>query len=189
MLRKASRLYIIHLLNERGSPIQVHNSSRCFNGNCHQILNILWINFATDYSEIDVYPFLFFFHFHGRMSSFGVELNRLLERSVRESKAVDTESLCIVVGVKVSIGPCVWIGSSHLSNRKTVTAGCGCNIKVIMIDPNPLTSFNKYLRGYIPSCSDSQDHFSNSVISTLKYLQLFQFQIYFSYFNTRLIQN
>ncbi|PIK38244.1 hypothetical protein BSL78_24921 [Apostichopus japonicus] len=37
----------------------------------------------------------------GRMSSFGVELNRLLERSVRESKAVDTESLCIVVGVKV----------------------------------------------------------------------------------------
>lgn len=37
----------------------------------------------------------------GRMSSFGVELNRLLERSVRESKAVDTESLCIVVGEKV----------------------------------------------------------------------------------------
>ncbi|KAJ8028494.1 Exosome complex component RRP45 [Holothuria leucospilota] len=37
----------------------------------------------------------------GRMSSYGVELNRLLERSVRESKAVDTESLCIVVGEKV----------------------------------------------------------------------------------------
>lgn len=35
------------------------------------------------------------------MSEYGVELNRLLERCIKESRCVDTESLCIVSGEKV----------------------------------------------------------------------------------------
>ncbi|XP_061165379.1 exosome complex component RRP45-like [Saccostrea echinata] len=37
----------------------------------------------------------------GRMSELGVEINRLLERCLRESRCVDTESLCIISGEKV----------------------------------------------------------------------------------------
>ncbi|KAL3880439.1 hypothetical protein ACJMK2_032676 [Sinanodonta woodiana] len=37
----------------------------------------------------------------GRLSDFGVELNRLLERCLKESRCVDTESLCIATGEKV----------------------------------------------------------------------------------------
>ena len=37
----------------------------------------------------------------GRMSDFGVEINRLLERCLKESRCLDTESLCIVSGEKV----------------------------------------------------------------------------------------
>ncbi|XP_067662910.1 exosome complex component RRP45-like [Haliotis asinina] len=37
----------------------------------------------------------------GRPSEFGVELTRLLERCLKESRCVDTESLCIVAGEKV----------------------------------------------------------------------------------------
>ncbi|XP_048772793.2 exosome complex component RRP45-like [Ostrea edulis] len=37
----------------------------------------------------------------GRMSDLGVEINRLLERCLRESRCVDTESLCIISGEKV----------------------------------------------------------------------------------------
>ncbi|XP_064608448.1 exosome complex component RRP45-like isoform X2 [Liolophura sinensis] len=37
----------------------------------------------------------------GRLSDFGVELNRLLERCLKESRCIDTESLCIVAGEKV----------------------------------------------------------------------------------------
>lgn len=37
----------------------------------------------------------------GRLSDFGVEINRLLERCLKESRCIDTESLCIVAGEKV----------------------------------------------------------------------------------------
>ncbi|KAH3830630.1 exosome complex component RRP45-like [Dreissena polymorpha] len=37
----------------------------------------------------------------GRLSDFGVEINRLLERCLKESRCIDTESLCIVTGEKV----------------------------------------------------------------------------------------
>ncbi|XP_041359365.1 exosome complex component RRP45-like [Gigantopelta aegis] len=37
----------------------------------------------------------------GRQSEFGVELTRLLERCLKESRCIDTESLCIVAGQKV----------------------------------------------------------------------------------------
>ncbi|XP_050415168.1 exosome complex component RRP45 [Patella vulgata] len=37
----------------------------------------------------------------GRLSDEGVELNRLLERCIKESRCLDTESLCIVAGQKV----------------------------------------------------------------------------------------
>ncbi|XP_030836167.1 exosome complex component RRP45 [Strongylocentrotus purpuratus] len=37
----------------------------------------------------------------GRLSDYGIELNRLLERTVKDSRAVDVESLCIVAGEKV----------------------------------------------------------------------------------------
>lgn len=37
-----------------------------------------------------------------RMSDLGVEINRLLERCLRESRCLDTESLCIISGEKVS---------------------------------------------------------------------------------------
>lgn len=37
----------------------------------------------------------------GRMSDLGVEINRLLERCLRESRCLDTESLCIISGEKV----------------------------------------------------------------------------------------
>ncbi|XP_063970350.1 exosome complex component RRP45-like [Lytechinus pictus] len=37
----------------------------------------------------------------GRLSDYGVELNRLLERTVKDSRALDVESLCIVAGEKV----------------------------------------------------------------------------------------
>lgn len=36
-----------------------------------------------------------------RLSDFGVEINRLLERCLKESRCIDTESLCIVAGEKV----------------------------------------------------------------------------------------
>lgn len=36
------------------------------------------------------------------MSDLGVEINRLLERCLRESRCLDTESLCIISGEKVS---------------------------------------------------------------------------------------
>ncbi|XP_022099628.1 exosome complex component RRP45-like [Acanthaster planci] len=37
----------------------------------------------------------------GRLSEYGVELNRLLERCLKDSRAVDMESLCVVAGEKV----------------------------------------------------------------------------------------
>ena len=37
-----------------------------------------------------------------RQSNFGVEVTRLLERCIKESRCVDTESLCIMAGVKVN---------------------------------------------------------------------------------------
>ncbi|KAK3596522.1 hypothetical protein CHS0354_021026 [Potamilus streckersoni] len=37
----------------------------------------------------------------GRLSDYGVELNRLLERCLKESRCLDTESLCITTGEKV----------------------------------------------------------------------------------------
>ncbi|XP_072171407.1 exosome complex component RRP45-like [Diadema setosum] len=37
----------------------------------------------------------------GRLSDHGVELNRLLERTIKDSRAVDLESLCIVAGERV----------------------------------------------------------------------------------------
>lgn len=37
----------------------------------------------------------------GRLSDFGVEINRLLERCLKESRCLDTESLCIVSGERV----------------------------------------------------------------------------------------
>ncbi|KAL5012734.1 hypothetical protein ScPMuIL_011285 [Solemya velum] len=37
----------------------------------------------------------------GRLSEFGVEMSRLLERCIKESRCLDTESLCIVAGEKV----------------------------------------------------------------------------------------
>ena len=39
----------------------------------------------------------------GRPSSSSTEINRTLERCVKESRAVDTESLCIVAGEKVGL--------------------------------------------------------------------------------------
>ena len=38
----------------------------------------------------------------GRPSSVATEITRTLERCVKESRAVDTESLCIIAGEKVS---------------------------------------------------------------------------------------
>ena len=38
----------------------------------------------------------------GRLSDFGIEINRLLERCLKESRCLDTESLCIVSGERVS---------------------------------------------------------------------------------------
>lgn len=37
----------------------------------------------------------------GRLSDFGVEINRLLERCLKESRCLDSESLCIISGEKV----------------------------------------------------------------------------------------
>jgi len=39
----------------------------------------------------------------GRNSQVGVEVCRLLERTIRDSRAVDLESLCIVTGEKVRV--------------------------------------------------------------------------------------
>ena len=38
-----------------------------------------------------------------RQSTAAVEISRILERSQKESRAVDTESLCIIAGQKVTI--------------------------------------------------------------------------------------
>ena len=38
----------------------------------------------------------------GRLGEFGTELNRLVERCLKESKSVDVESLCIIRGEMVS---------------------------------------------------------------------------------------
>ena len=40
--------------------------------------------------------------FFYRQSDQGVEITRILERCIKESRCVDTESLCIMAGVKVS---------------------------------------------------------------------------------------
>lgn len=37
----------------------------------------------------------------GRPPESAIELGRIVERGLRESKAIDTEALCIVAGVKV----------------------------------------------------------------------------------------
>lgn len=39
----------------------------------------------------------------GRMSAQGIEIQRIIERSFRDSRAVDTEALCIVAGEKVRV--------------------------------------------------------------------------------------
>lgn len=44
--------------------------------------------------------------FH-RQSDLLVKLNRLLERCLRNSKCIDTESLCVVAGEKVENIPCI----------------------------------------------------------------------------------
>lgn len=40
----------------------------------------------------------------GRPPESAIELGRIVERGLRESKAIDTEALCIVAGVKVRYG-------------------------------------------------------------------------------------
>lgn len=37
-----------------------------------------------------------------RPSSYATEITRILERCIKESRAVDTETLCIIAGEKVS---------------------------------------------------------------------------------------
>lgn len=68
--------------------------------NCNwlEIDNIEWLN-LSQFSlciEVNIKCCLF------RMSDLGVEINRLLERCLRESRCLDTESLCIISGEKVS---------------------------------------------------------------------------------------
>lgn len=50
--------------------------------------------------------------FHSRQSELLIKLNRLLERCLRNSKCIDTESLCVVAGEKV----CDCINSDTLVN-------------------------------------------------------------------------
>lgn len=68
------------------------------NRNCLQIDNIEWLNLSQFSLCIEVYMKCCLF----RMSDLGVEINRLLERCLRESRCLDTESLCIISGEKVS---------------------------------------------------------------------------------------
>jgi len=39
--------------------------------------------------------------FDSNRSIFGIELSRIIERGLKESRAIDTEALCIVAGLKV----------------------------------------------------------------------------------------
>lgn len=68
------------------------------NRNCLQIDNIEWLNLSQFSLCIEVYMKCCLF----RVSDLGVEINRLLERCLRESRCLDTESLCIISGEKVS---------------------------------------------------------------------------------------
>ena len=48
----------------------------------------------------------------GRSSPVATEVARMLERCLKESRAVDTESLCIIAGEKVCVDGWVggWVG-------------------------------------------------------------------------------
>ena len=59
----------------------------------------------------------------GRTSDLNVELVRILERSIRISRAVDCESLCIVAGEKVRAA-LHWIASSHHEVGVADPRGC-----------------------------------------------------------------
>lgn len=41
-----------------------------------------------------------------RMTNEGVEINRLIDRVLKESRPIDTESLCVLAGEKVCISHC-----------------------------------------------------------------------------------
>lgn len=41
-----------------------------------------------------------------RVTAHGIETIRVIERGLRESRAVDTEALCIIAGEKVHINYC-----------------------------------------------------------------------------------
>ena len=62
----------------------------------------------------------------GRLSDFGVEINRLLERCLKESRCLDTESLCIVSGERVSNyqGPVVQSIASLTSSLRGQLVKC-----------------------------------------------------------------
>ena len=49
-----------------------------------------------------------------RQTSLSVEVNRILEKCQKEARAVDTESLCIIAGQKVSTSaPCTLYFAFH----------------------------------------------------------------------------
>lgn len=56
-------------------------------------------------------------HFEvGLQSELGVQLNRLLEKCIKDSRCVDLESLCIVAEEKVCINYFDQIGTSHCTS-------------------------------------------------------------------------
>ena len=58
-----------------------------------------------------------------RWADRAVEIGRIVEKSIRESKAVDTESLCIVPGEKVRVCVCVYEWSACLFDLWSVVRG------------------------------------------------------------------
>ena len=49
-----------------------------------------------------LHSFQAYVSFMHRPSSYAVEMMRILERCIKESRAIDTESLCIIAGEKAS---------------------------------------------------------------------------------------
>ena len=93
-------------------------------------------------------------HFEqGRQSEMSTELTRILERCIKESRCVDTESLCIMAGVKVIISHLlVLVGLDHLKHVKSFRQKAACHYCRVLRIQEGMSIEHKLKYGVIELC-------------------------------------
>ena len=118
--------------------------------------------------NIDLSPLASTAYESGRMSEYGMEVNRLVERCLKESRPIDVESLCIIAGEKVwnirvdvlllndsgNILDCCCIAAiaslSHYQRPEVTVGDDGCSITIHSTDEKEPVPLNVH---HVPICT------------------------------------